>query len=198
MTTTIVPLNSAPTARGTTVNAPASDTGAVTGKANATDRNRDKLTYLATTTPDRQGSVTVNANGTFTYTPDGGGPPQRGRGNRTGGRPHRHLPDCRLRRLRRGHRNPGHGRDQPVQHRATGNAALQDPDATSGVVTGTVIGFDADGDGLTYSGSTTTAKGAVVVSADGAITYSPNDIARRIAASVYATPPRGDPIRSGG
>jgi len=190
VTTTIVPLNSAPTARGTTVNAPASDTGAVTGKANATDRNRDKLTYLATTTPTAKGSVTVNANGTFTYTP-------------TAAARHNAAAETAPAADRTDTFRivvsdvygavteiPVTVAISPSNTAPTGNAALQDPDATSGVVTGTLIGFDADGDGLTYSGSTTTAKGAVVVSAEGAITYSPNDIARRIAASVYATPAR--------
>ncbi|MDZ4267074.1 MAG: Ig-like domain-containing protein [Mycobacterium sp.] len=190
VTTTIVPLNSAPTARSTAINAPASGTGAVTGKANATDPNRDKLAYLATTTPTAKGSVTVNANGTFTYTPTAAA-------RHTAAAETAPVAD-RTDTFRIVVADvygavteiPVTVAISPSNTAPTGNAALQDPDATSGVVTGTVIGSDADGDGLTYSGSVTTAKGTVVVSADGAITYSPNDIARRIAASVYSTPAR--------
>ncbi|MCK5752237.1 MAG: hypothetical protein KAH46_05990, partial [Mycobacterium sp.] len=52
------------------------------------------------------------------------------------------------------------------------------------------IGTDADGDSLTYSGSTVTTKGTVEVSSDGLITYSPHASARLIAGSVYSTPAR--------
>ncbi|MFA7508923.1 MAG: Ig-like domain-containing protein, partial [Mycolicibacterium vanbaalenii] len=66
---TIVPLNSAPRARATTVNTPVQATGVVTGKANATDPNWDRLTFVASTVDTARGRVTVNGNGTFIYTP---------------------------------------------------------------------------------------------------------------------------------
>ena len=69
----------------------------------------------------------------------------------------------------------------PANGTPTGNATVNHPDPVSGVVTGVVIGTDADGDSLTYSGSTITTKGTVEVSADGLITYSPNAMARLLA-----------------
>ena len=190
VTTTIVPLNSAPRARGTTVNAPASGTGAVTGRVTAADPNWDKLTFVAATTQTGKGSVTVNGNGTFTYTPTTTARHQAAAAtssaaDRTDGfrvavaDEYGAVTEISVTVA-----------ISPLNMAPTGSAVLQGMDAVSGVVTGTVIGIDADGDTLTYSGSTTTAKGTVVVSADGAITYSPNDIARLIAGSVYATPAR--------
>lgn len=50
-------------------------------------------------------------------------------------------------------------------------------DAT-GKVTGSVIFTDGDSDKLTYFGNATTAKGGVVVNADGTFVYTPTDLAR--------------------
>ena len=190
VTTTIVPLNSAPRARGTTVNTPAAGTGAVTGRVTAADPNWDKLTFVAATTQTGKGSVTVNGNGTFTYTPTAAARHQAAgttasAADRTDvfrvavADEYGAVTDI-----------PVTVAISPFNTAPTGGAVLQDLDVASGVVTGAVVGTDSDGDTLTYSGSTTTAKGTVVVSADGAITYSPNDIARLIAGSVYATPAR--------
>jgi len=56
------------------------------------------------------------------------------------------------------------------------------PDATTGVVAGTVLGVDADGDALTYSGPSSTAKGSVAIAPDGTFTYTPTALARHNAA----------------
>jgi VCBS repeat-containing protein len=60
-----------------------------------------------------------------------------------------------------------------------GTPTVGTPNTDTGVVTGTVSVTDADRDTLTYSGSTTTAKGAVVVSANGSFAYTPTATARR-------------------
>ena len=62
------------------------------------------------------------------------------------------------------------------------------PNATTGVVTGSVSATDADGDTLTYSAPTTTAKGAIIINAGtGAFTYTPTVAARNTAAAPGAT-----------
>ena len=62
------------------------------------------------------------------------------------------------------------------------------PNATTGVVTGIVSATDADGDTLTYSAPTTTAKGAIIINAGtGAFTYTPTVAARNTAAAPGAT-----------
>ncbi|WP_159230272.1 Ig-like domain-containing protein [Mycolicibacterium vanbaalenii] len=190
VTTMIVPLNSAPRARGTTVNTPAAGTGAVTGRVTAVDPNWDKLSFVGATTQTAKGSVTVNGNGTFTYTPTAAARHQAAAITAS--------PADRSDMFRVAVADeygavteiPVTVAISPFNTAPTGGATVNAPNATSGVVTGAVIGTDADGDTLTYSGSTTTEKGTVVVSADGAITYSPNDIARLLAGSVYSTPAR--------
>lgn len=185
---TIVPLNSAPRARATTVNTPVQATGVVTGKANATDPNWDRLTFVASTVDTARGRVTVNGNGTFIYTPTAAA---------------RHSAAAaaastadRTDTFRVAVADaygavteiPVTVTISPANVAPTATAGVQNPDVATGLVTGTVIGTDADGDNLTYSGPTATTKGTVAVAADGAITYRPNEIARRIAASVYSTP----------
>jgi hypothetical protein len=56
------------------------------------------------------------------------------------------------------------------------------PNAVTGVVTGSVSATDADGDVLTYSAPTSTAKGAISINAStGAFTYTPTVAARNTA-----------------
>ena len=69
----------------------------------------------------------------------------------------------------------------------TGATTVGTPNTTTGVVTGSVTATDADGDTLTYSGSTTTSKGRVVVAANGSFVYTPTVDARDVAASPSAT-----------
>ena len=62
------------------------------------------------------------------------------------------------------------------------------PNAVTGVVTGSVSATDADGDVLTYSAPTSTAKGAININAStGAFTYTPTVAARNTAAAPGAT-----------
>jgi len=75
----------------------------------------------------------------------------------------------------------------PANTAPTGSAVVGAPDAASGVVAGTVIGVDADGDPLSYSGSGVTSKGEVVVASSGGFVYSPSAEARHVAASLVAT-----------
>ena len=62
-----------------------------------------------------------------------------------------------------------------------GVATVGQPDTTTGVVTGTVTATDPNGDTVKYSGPTSTAKGAVVVSQDGSFTYTPTADAQHAA-----------------
>ena len=63
------------------------------------------------------------------------------------------------------------------------------PNASTGVVNGSVSATDADGDTLTYSAPASTAKGAININAStGAFTYTPTVAARNTAAAPGATP----------
>jgi len=60
-----------------------------------------------------------------------------------------------------------------------GTPTVNTPNGSTGLVTGTVSATDANGDPLTYSGSTTTTKGTVVVNTNGTFTYTPTTAARQ-------------------
>ena len=62
----------------------------------------------------------------------------------------------------------------PFNNAPTATVRTGSPDPISGVVLGAVVGSDANGDTLSYTGSTTTAHGAVIVSATGDFSYTPN------------------------
>ena len=66
------------------------------------------------------------------------------------------------------------------------SASVGAPNLSTGVATGSVFATDADGDTLSYAGSTT-AKGTATVSANGVITYTPTAAARHAAANLAAT-----------
>ena len=68
-TATIIRGNTAPLAGTPTVGAPAASNGAVTGALNFNDTDGDALTYSVQTQP-ASGTVTVNAAGVYTFTPN--------------------------------------------------------------------------------------------------------------------------------
>ena len=61
------------------------------------------------------------------------------------------------------------------------------PVVLTGVVTGVATATDAELDALRYSGTTTTAKGSVIVASNGGFTYTPTDDARAAAGAPGAT-----------
>lgn len=79
---------------------------------------------------------------------------------------------------------PGPSNSAPIAETPTVGV----PDPATGVVTGQINATDPNGDILTYSAPTSTAKGAVVVdSTTGAFTYTPTDDARTTAGRPSAT-----------
>lgn len=178
--------------------------GVVTGLLNATDPDSTSLSYSVADTP-AHGTVAVSAAGAYTYTAD---PAVAGTGTTdsfrvtvsdAGSGFHVHGTAGLLNLLTFGLiGSSGHTSTATVSvtvapfgganHAPTGTASVGSPDPVTGVVVGSVIGSDVDGDSLTYSGSTTTAKGAVVVTGAGAFTYTPTDAARANAASPTASP----------
>ena len=73
VTVQVSPQNSAPVAGETTVGEPDPTTGVVTGQVNASDADGDPLSYQVVTPPTK-GTVTVDAQGAFTYTPTASSP----------------------------------------------------------------------------------------------------------------------------
>ncbi|MGI9164445.1 MAG: Ig-like domain-containing protein [Mycobacterium sp.] len=62
----------------------------------------------------------------------------------------------------------------PFNNAPTATVRTSSPDPISGVILGAVIGSDANGDTLSYSGGTATTYGAVTVSATGDFSYTPD------------------------
>ncbi|MEO3760658.1 Ig-like domain-containing protein [Mycobacterium sp. B14F4] len=185
VTVTISPANAGPTLQ-TTISDPNPDTGVVTGSVTGTDPDGDPLTYTGTATTPK-GSVVVNTDGIFTYTPD---PDARHTAAADDATPADKQDTFTITVT------DGHGFTtvetvfvavDPDNTAPSGTATPGAPDPATGVVTGTTIGTDPEGDPLTYSGSTTTSKGEVVVNADGTFTYTPTDEARHTAAADNAT-----------
>jgi hypothetical protein len=74
----------------------------------------------------------------------------------------------------------------PFNNAPTATVRTGYPDPISGVVLGAVIGSDPNGDTLSYSGSTTTAKGSVSVTETGEFAYAPTLAALSNAAAANA------------
>lgn len=173
--------------------------GAVTGQLNGSDPDSAPLSYTVVT-PPAHGSVSVDGSGTYTYSPD----PSMARAGyldsftvsisdeSTGF--HIHGLMGLLSMLTFGLLGEsGHTSRQTVSVIVSGTnvapiatAVVNNPDLSTGVVTGSVIASDAEGDPLsfaTFGGS----KGTAVISNTGAFTYTPTWTARHQAASLTAT-----------
>ncbi len=169
--------------------APQTATGAIAGSLNAVDRDGDALTFTVVTSPAK-GTVQVDQNGAFVYTPDKAAA-------------HDGLTDSFAITVSDeaagSHRHGFFGRNRhsvtatitvtvtPVNAAPTANSTIGLPNPSTGIVSGQIAASDGDGDPITYTGPATTGKGAVVVGADGAFTYTPTATARHAAAKLTAT-----------
>ncbi len=187
--TTAAP-NQAPVITSTKANDPGFFFGWVGGKVTATDADKDWLTYAATTTT--KGTVSVNAfTGDFTYAPTAAARHVAAADTATDADKH----DVVTATVSDG---KGGVASQPitVSIRPANNAPtvgffglfgvrVDNPNASTGVVTGKVMASDADKDTLKYSAANT-AKGTVVVDASGGFTYTPTAAARLAAGATGA------------
>jgi VCBS repeat-containing protein len=186
LTVTITPKNTAPATPTITLNAPNTTTGAVTGKVSApTDADSDTLTYSATAT---KGTIKINAKtGEFTYTPTTTARHTASATNATTTDKQDTITITTT---------DGHGGTTTRTATLTitpkntppsgGKAAVNAPDATTGVVTGTLSGTDSDKDVVTFSVPITTAKGSLSLSGNTFI-YTPSSLARNLAGAANAT-----------
>ncbi|MBI3212479.1 MAG: hypothetical protein HYZ38_01545 [Mycobacterium sp.] len=188
VTVTITPQNTAPTNTSHTVGSP-NTAGTVTGSVTATDADNDTLTYSGSATTSK-GTVVVNSDGTFTYTPTPAARAAAGAPGATAA----DKADSFTVTITDGHTgsatvivdvaiSPTTVNHAPV----ASTPVVGQPDPNTGVVTGTVTATDSDGDTLTYTGSATTPKGTVVVTSTGQFTYTPTAGARAAAGAPGAT-----------
>jgi VCBS repeat-containing protein len=183
------PPNTAPIVADPTVGTPDPATGVVTGSVSASDPDGDPLSYTAPATTAKGAVVIDAATGDFSYTPTA----TARHGAASEGAVAGDLADSFMVTVSDGYGGTATAvvtvAVSPVNAApVAGTPIVGRPNATTGVVTGSVTATDADGDTLTYSGSTTTAKGVVSVNAgSGAFTYTPNTAARENAAEPTAT-----------
>ncbi|MBX7450659.1 tandem-95 repeat protein [Mycolicibacterium sp. 3033] len=187
VTVTILPRNAIPVGLFTAAEPDA--TGKVTGAVTSTDADNDTRTYSGPSTSVKGGTLVVNTDGTFTYTPTAAARQAAAKAGAT----EADKTDSFVVTVNDGHVGgtitvtvsvailPA-----PNSAPTNGTANPGQPDA-SGKVSGTVTATDANGDPLTYSGSTSTAKGSVVVNANGTFLYTPTDAARHAASALTAS-----------
>jgi uncharacterized repeat protein (TIGR01451 family)/gliding motility-associated-like protein len=157
---TVTAVNDAPVTSSISVTT--NEDTSVSGTLTATDVEGNVLTFTKSTNPSH-GTVVVNANGTFTYTPD---PNYNGTDSFT-----YQVCDNGV---------PSLCATATVTITVT---AVNDPPVASALpvttledtsVSGVVSATDADGDVLTFGKSTNPAHGTVVVNANGTFTYTPS------------------------
>ncbi|WP_198325268.1 tandem-95 repeat protein [Permianibacter aggregans] len=155
---TVDAINDAPTTSDVALNT--SEDTAVNGSIVASDVDGDSLSYALGTGPSN-GSVTLNADGTFTYTPNA---------NYNGGDSFTVIV------------SDGNG-GTVVSNVSINVAAVNDTPTTSDValntnedtaVNGSIVAADVDGDSLSYAMGTGPSNGSVTLNADGTFTYTPN------------------------
>ncbi|WP_062474967.1 tandem-95 repeat protein [Variovorax boronicumulans] len=158
ITVTVDPVNDAPTAPN--YNQTTNEDTPVNGKVIGSDVDGDALTYTKGSNPSN-GSVTVNPDGTYTYTPN----------------PDFHGADSFTVTVSDGHGGTTTStvtvtvdpvNDAPTAPNYTETTSEDTP------VSGKVIGSDIDGDALTYTKGSDPAHGTVTVNADGTYTYTPS------------------------
>ena len=177
--------NAPPVITNVVLSTPNSVTGAVIGTVTASDPNADAISYRAFTST--RGVVTISTAGVFAYTPTA---TARHAAARIGATTAATtdlvtvtVTDARGAAVSRAVSVPVSPKNAvPTATKTVGAANL-----STGVVTGAVTGADADRDPLTYAIATNPAKGAVVLTAAGAFTYTPSAAARHAAARIGAT-----------
>ena len=184
VTVTVSPKNTAPTATPTVGTPDAA--GVVTGSVGAGDVDGDPLTYTVTGGPAK-GSVVIDTNGGFTYTPSAAAQ-------------HAASADTATTADRRDTFTvtvtDGYGGTKAVTITAqvkpknigpSVTPTASSPTISTGGVAGTVGGSDGDNDTLTYTVTTRPGKGTLVLNADGTYTYTPTAAARTTASKPTAT-----------
>jgi YVTN family beta-propeller protein/VCBS repeat-containing protein len=181
-----IPPNAPPQVGTPTTGVANATTGALAGTVGVTDPNLDRLTYAVTAAPAK-GKVVVNADGTFSYTPTAAARHAAA----AVGAPAGDTADSFAVTVSDGRGGAVTATVTvdvlPANKLPTATKTVGTPNATTGIVTGSVKGADADKDALTYALTGSPTKGGVVVNASGTFTYTPTAEARHAAMKIGAT-----------
>ncbi|MEZ5844371.1 MAG: Ig-like domain-containing protein [Hyphomicrobiaceae bacterium] len=159
ITITVTPVNDAPVAADDAVTTPEDQPVAGTLPV-ATDVDGDPLTYAAGATAPAHGTVTVNPDGSYLYTPapDYNGPDSFTYTVSDGTTAIEHTVTVTV---------------TPVNDAPVGSAApITTPEDTPAV--GQIVSTDLDGDPLSITLATPPANGTLTLGPDGSFTYTPN------------------------
>lgn len=184
VTVSILPKNAAPTGNANP-GAPNVTTGVVSGSVSSADADGDPRTYSGPLVSAKGGTVVVNSDGTFTYTPTAALREAAAKYGATVA----DKTDTFVVTVNDGHVggvvqvNVTVAIAPAANSGPTGGTSSQNAAGPGGTITGTVTATDPNGDPLTYTGTTTTAKGSVVVNPDGTFTYTPTAAARHAASA---------------
>lgn len=170
------PAVAAPTGTGNAVS------GQVIGSTGVTDGDGDALTITIIAKPTK-GTIAFGADGTFTYTPTASARHTAA----SDAAPLSALTDTVTITVDDGRRGVVQQTITiavvPANTAPVVKVTVGKPNSTTGVITGTVKGTDANRDRIYYDGTTATLKGTLVVAADGKFTYTPTVTARHAAAT---------------
>lgn len=181
ITLTVSATNAAPTLDPTST---AGADGVVTGSLGGRDTDGDRLTYAVTDEPTK-GTLTLNADGTFSYTPNDDDAHAAAKIG---------APDDAKWDTFSVTVSDGHGATTPGEVTVAVTPRNAKPvllpssavDPATGVVAGSVGGYDDDHDGLTYAVVTQPGKGTLTLNPDGTFSYRPGVAFAHDAAEVGA------------
>lgn len=172
--------NVKPTAATANVSATQPRTGVVSGSVGALDTDGDVLSYTASATT--KGTVTLNADGSFTYTPTAAArlaASKPGASSATKSETITFTVSDGFGGVVTKALKVTIAANPPTNDAPTnGVGTVTDTSTAIGTVTGVVTATDPDGDALTYSLKTGPAFGVVKVNANGQFTYTPDVDAR--------------------
>ena len=156
VTITVQPVNDPPTAVNTSITT--SEDSIINGSLNATDIDGDTLSYALVDLPGN-GTVTINTNGTFTYTPSG---------NTNG-------TDTFTFKAGDG-TTDSNTATVSMTINAVNDVPIADNQSISAVagstISGLLTGADPDGDNLTFAMTAAATQGDVTINIDGTFTYT--------------------------
>lgn len=159
-------------------------TAKVRGDVNATDPERNRLTY-STSAPTR-GTVTINRYGQFTYTPTAAA--RHAAASTSASQTDK--TDTFTVMVSDGVNTAALDVTVAIKGANARPSArigtLSDANPITGAVSGTILATDRDGDALTFGAPAATAKGTVEMTGNGVFTYTPTAAARAAASSPFA------------
>jgi hypothetical protein len=182
----VMPANVAPVLSSPTIASPDLQTGVVIGRVNAKDPDGDAITFAGTINTAKGTAKITSPTGDFTYTPTSAARHYAARDGASAADKSDTFTATVTDQFGAVSSAPVTVTIIPANAApVAGSPIVGVPNATGGVVKGSLTATDADKDVLTYSAPTATAKGKVTINpSTGAFTFTPTGVARTNAGMV--------------